>query len=159
MSGDDDNNAGESGDVNSTNSSDPKAASRYALQVALQTMKERCKHFQDRLSAVEEENLKLHLERLNYNVNESKSDTARLEEEVAQLTRQKSQLTQHIFMVAAENKQLWTRLSRLTEANQSLGSHLTKISETLISHPAGDVSKPSQSINIANVCDKESKGN
>lgn len=37
-------------------------------------------------------------------------------------------------MVAAENRQLWTRLTKLTRTNKSLGSHLTKISDTLKQH-------------------------
>uniref|UniRef100_A0A1B6DK04 UBZ1-type domain-containing protein n=2 Tax=Clastoptera arizonana TaxID=38151 RepID=A0A1B6DK04_9HEMI len=156
MSGDEEVNSEESGTVNPGRIPDNKA-SRYALQLALQTMRERCQHFQTRLSAVEEENLKLHLERLNCNINETKSDTARLEEQVAQLTRQKTQLTHHIFMVATENKQLWTRLSQLTEKNQSLGSHLTKISETLSNHSAADVTKPNESINIIQSCNREKK--
>ena len=39
-------------------------------------------------------------------------------------------------MVAAENRQLWNRLTRLTKTNKSLGNHLTKISDTLKQHPA-----------------------
>jgi len=39
-------------------------------------------------------------------------------------------------MVAAENRQLWNRLTRLTKTNKSLGSHLTKISDTLKQHSA-----------------------
>lgn len=34
-------------------------------------------------------------------------------------------------MVAAENRQLWNRLTRLTRANKNLGSKLIKISDTL----------------------------
>lgn len=37
-------------------------------------------------------------------------------------------------MVAAENRQLWNRLSKLTKTNKSLGSQLTKISDTLKQH-------------------------
>lgn len=53
-----------------------------------------------------------------------------------ELTKQKSRLTHHVFMVAAENRQLWSRLSRLSKTNKSLGSHLSKISDTLMQHPA-----------------------
>lgn len=49
--------------------------------------------------------------------------------------KQKSQLIHHVFMVAAENRQLWNRLTRLTKTNKSLGSQLTKISDTLKQHP------------------------
>lgn len=37
-------------------------------------------------------------------------------------------------MVAAENRQLWNRLNKLTRANKTLGSQLTKISDTLKQH-------------------------
>lgn len=123
--------------------------SHFALQVALQTMKERCQHLQQRLAAVEEENVRLRIENRRRKsdsactvaadafTNESEDSKTRidgLEEKVAMLTRQKSQLTHHLFMVATENRQLWNRLSRLTQANQSLGSHLSKISSTLSRH-------------------------
>lgn len=58
------------------------------------------------------------------------------QEKIEKLTRQKSQLSDHMFMVAAENRQLWNRLTRLTKTNKSLGSQLTKISDTLKQHPA-----------------------
>ncbi|XP_067014642.2 paramyosin [Anabrus simplex] len=140
-------------------SSEPKSAeitigSHYALQVALQTMKERCQQLQQRLAVVEGENLSLKVEvekchslssgknndgnsKCTSNDHPSKGDIEDLQQQVTQLSRQKSQLTHHIFMVTNENKQLWNRLSRLTQANQSLGSHLTKISDTLNQHPAG----------------------
>jgi hypothetical protein len=123
--------------------------SHYALQVALQTMKERCQHLQQRLGAVEEENLNLRIEYRKRrsdsacataeNVSKSEPEDSKLkidclEEKVAMLTRQKSQLTHHLFMVATENRQLWNRLSHLTQANQNLGSHLSKISSTLSRH-------------------------
>lgn len=123
--------------------------SHFALQVALQTMKERCQHLQQRLAAVEEENLRLRIENrrrrsesagtvtadaLTDESEDSKTRIDSLEEKVAMLTRQKSQLTHHLFMVATENRQLWNRLSCLTQANKSLGSHLSKISNTLNRH-------------------------
>jgi len=123
--------------------------SHFALQVALQTMKERCQHLQQRLTAVEEENLRLRIENrrrrsdsagtviadtLTNESEDSKTRIEGLEEKVATLTRQKSQLTHHLFMVATENRQLWNRLSCLTQANQSLGNHLSKISNTLSRH-------------------------
>ena len=58
-----------------------------------------------------------------------------MQEKVEELTKQRSQLNHHIFMVAAENRQLWNRLTRLTRANKSLGNQLTKISDTLKKHP------------------------
>lgn len=115
-------------------------ASNYALQVALQTMKERCQQLQARLSVVEEENLQLKIDKQRHVRHGSKispqasGDIDKLQEQIAQLSRQKSQLTHHIFMVATENKHLWTRLSLLTEANESLGTRLNKISNALSNH-------------------------
>lgn len=114
-------------------------ASNYALQVALQTMKERCQQLQARLSVVEEENLQLKIEKQRQIRQESKisanlCDIDKLQEQITQLSRQKSQLTHHIYMVATENKHLWTRLSLLTEANESLGTRLSKISTALNNH-------------------------
>ncbi|RZF35237.1 hypothetical protein LSTR_LSTR009361 [Laodelphax striatellus] len=119
-------------------------ASHYAMQVALQTMKERCQLLQQRLSSVEEDNLRLRIECQNNNrektdVSQHSNDN-KYEEQITQLTREKSQLQNRISMVAKENTKLWTRLSKLTEANQSLGDHMTKISDTLNKHPIGESS-------------------
>lgn len=120
--------------------SQEELASNYALQVALQTMKERCQQLQARLSTVEEENLQLKIEKQRQMRQENKLSTIstcdidKLQEQIAQLSRQKSQLTHHIYMVATENKHLWTRLSLLTEANESLGTRLNKISSALSNH-------------------------
>ncbi|XP_075231943.1 C2H2-type zinc binding domain-containing protein spindle-F [Lycorma delicatula] len=132
---------------------DEVPASHFALQIALQTMKERCQLLQQRLSAVEEENLRLRIDSQNNSrINSIKvpaNEISKLEEKITQLTRQKCQLVDRITMVAKENNQLWTRLSRLTEANQSLGNHLTKISDTLNKHPIGEVSKIGESVLVA----------
>lgn len=111
-------------------------ASHYALHVALQTMKERCLSLQQRLTAVEEENSAL---RKKYGKDQPDEDTNMddrteielLREQVGELTRQKFQLTEHISMVASENRQLWSRLSKLTKDNQTLGISLNKIKNTL----------------------------
>lgn len=110
-------------------------ASHYALHVALQTMKERCLSLQHRLSTVEEENLALRMKHGVDTPNEGntmdRSEVDVLREKVGELTRQKFQLTEHIGMVAAENRQLWSRLSKLTKDNQTLGISLNKIKDTL----------------------------
>lgn len=111
------------------------SSSHYALHVALQTMKERCQSLQKRLSTVEEENLALRMAQssIQPNTGLSSADTAIerrvsnqtelevLREKVSELSRQKVQLMDHISMVAAENRQLWSRLSKLTKDNQTLG--------------------------------------
>ncbi|XP_053977599.1 protein spindle-F isoform X3 [Hylaeus anthracinus] len=126
----------------SENLDDDKHSSYYALRVALKTMKERCRQLETRLTIVEEENMCLKIECaknestaiVKVNDNNEKTIVQNLKEEVEELTKQKSQLTHQIFMVAAENRQLWKRLTKLTRTNKSLGSQLTKISDTLKQH-------------------------
>lgn len=119
---------------------------QYALQVAVQTMKERCLQLQQRLTAVEEENTQL---RMKYNADylelsdvNSKPEIEILREKVAQLTKQKSQLTHNVLMVATENRHLWNRLSKLTQANQVLGSHLHKINDSVNSNVSSSPVSP-----------------
>jgi predicted nuclease with TOPRIM domain len=103
-------------------------------------MKERCRQLQARLTVVERENLQLKIEKQRQIRQENKQSAVnvgevdKLHEQIAQLSRTKSQLTHHIYMVATENKYLWTKLSILTEANESLGTRLNKISTALNSH-------------------------
>lgn len=122
---------------------DEVSASHFALQIALQTMKERCQLLQQRLSAVEEENVRLRIENQKNSHRSIEgvpaTEICKLDEKITQLSRQKCQLIDRITMVANENKQLWIRLSRVTEANQSLGNRLSKISDTLNKHPFGEI--------------------
>lgn len=116
--------------------------SYHALLIAFKTMKERCQLLQTRLAAVEEENLCLRLECgkdmstavVRVSGNNDKAVIQTLQEKVEDLKKQKSQLTQHVFMIAAENRHLWNRLTRLSKANKSLGLHFTKISDALKQH-------------------------
>ncbi|GAB0093600.1 uncharacterized protein DMENIID0001_087640 [Sergentomyia squamirostris] len=85
----------------------------YALNIALTTL-------ENRLSVVQEENHQLRLkigERQSVDEGDGRteSEVEVLRAKVADLTRQKMQLTDHIAMVATENRQLWSRLSRLTK--------------------------------------------
>lgn len=110
------------------------SSSHYALHVALQTMKERCQSLQKRLSTLEEENLALRMAQssIQPSTGLSGAETAIerrvsnqtelevLREKVSELSRQKVQLMDHISMVAAENRQLWSRLSKLTKDSQEV---------------------------------------
>lgn len=126
----------------SENVDSEKFGSYSALLVAFKTMNERCQQLQLRLSTVEEENMCLRLEcgkdesaTITKSTNNSeKSVVETLKEKIEELKKQKSQLTHQVFMVAAENRQLWKRLTKLTRTNKTLGSHLTKISDTLKQH-------------------------
>ena len=123
-------------------SGNEKHGSYYALLVAFRTMNERCRQLEKRLGDVEEENMCLRLECgkdesaaiTKLTDSSEKTIVQTLKEKVEELTKQKSQLTHQIFMVAAENRQLWNRLRKLNTTNKSLGSQLTKISDTLKQH-------------------------
>lgn len=98
-----------------------------ALNVALQTIKERCVHLQKRLYALESENSRLRLNSVSNNdkSNESRKDNSLISEletlraKNAELTLQKSQLTENLSMISTENRKLWKRLSHLTKENIS----------------------------------------
>lgn len=98
-----------------------------ALLVALQTMKERCQILQQRLTTVEEESAeyrtKLPTEDIEIfgRTHDNKVDVGLLKDMVIELTRQKKQLTAHIAMVSTENRQLWSRLSKLTKETDVSG--------------------------------------
>ena len=98
-----------------------------ALNVALQTIKERCVHLQKRLYALESENSRLRLNSVSNSdkSNESRKDNSLISEleslraKNAELTLQKSQLTENLSMISTENRKLWKRLSHLTKENIS----------------------------------------
>ncbi|XP_008558930.1 protein spindle-F [Microplitis demolitor] len=120
-----------------TDNEDEIVGAQRALQIAFQTMQERCHQLENRLAAVEEENIKLRIEKgkeLSCEMvipDDNPSTIQKLQEKIEELTKEKSQLTHHVLMVAAENRQLWNRLTRLTRTNKSLGNKLIKISDTL----------------------------
>lgn len=82
---------------------------------------------------MEEENLELRSRCVNaspvdpaaeYSV---QTELAMLREKNNELTRQKQQLSEHITMVAAENRQLWSRLSKLTKNNENFDQQQDKL--------------------------------
>ncbi|KAF5304361.1 hypothetical protein FQA39_LY09740 [Lamprigera yunnana] len=106
---------------------------QYALQIALQTLRERCQEFQQRIIILEQENLNLRSKLINKDDFDDGSlpEVDTLREQVTQLSEQNLQLTNNVVMVSTENRRLWTRLSKLTQLNENLGSKLTKINDTL----------------------------
>lgn len=92
-----------------------------ALNLALQTIKERCVHLQKRLFALESENSRLRLNQTNNEKSDSQANDNSLSEvedlraKNAELTLQKSQLTENLTMISTENRKLWKRLSQLTK--------------------------------------------
>ncbi|EDX15109.1 protein spindle-F [Drosophila simulans] len=96
----------------------------YALQVALQTIKERCIQLQRRVASMEEENQRLREASSRSegapSVNEIgvTGDVLSLKAQVSELQRQKEQLEEHIGMVSNENRRLWSRLSQISKDQQ-----------------------------------------
>ncbi|XP_023169669.2 protein spindle-F [Drosophila hydei] len=108
----------------SSNSSDKM---NCALQVALQTMKERCIQLQRRVSNMEEENQRLRegtqgsAAVANSNTLEntdSSNDVLSLRSQLHELQRQKEQLEDQISMVSNENRRLWSHLSKISKDQQ-----------------------------------------
>jgi hypothetical protein len=111
-----------------------------ALNLALQTIKERCVHLQKRLFTLESENSRLKLNR-DF-PNDKKSDSSNSLSEIeelrgknAELTLQKNQLTDNLSMISTENRKLWKRLSQLTKEDlptKEDSSEPTKANQNLI---------------------------
>ncbi|KAK9731307.1 Autophagy receptor zinc finger-C2H2 domain [Popillia japonica] len=108
--------------------------SRYASHFALQTLKERCQSLQQKLSVLEEENIALRVQCNKSEPQHSVTESDVLKRKILELTEQKSKLEDNFHLVVNENKKLWTRLSKLLQVNKTLGSHLTKINESLNQH-------------------------
>ncbi|XP_076650365.1 C2H2-type zinc binding domain-containing protein spindle-F isoform X2 [Halictus rubicundus] len=121
----------------SENSETGKLGSYYALLVALKTMTERCGQLERRLASVEEENMCLRLEcgkdgsaAITKTTDDNEEKIVQtLKEKVEELTKHKSQLSYQIFMVEAENRQLWNRLTKLARINKSLGEREQSLEE------------------------------
>lgn len=109
----------------------PVPNSNYALQLALQTMKERCMQLQKRVATLQEENivLKANSPQIHDNISHNS-----LEIKVSKLTEERNQLKNTITMVASENKQLWSSLSRLTHDSKSFGSKIDNLSPNEKTH-------------------------
>ncbi|KAH8417315.1 hypothetical protein KR222_008756 [Zaprionus bogoriensis] len=92
----------------------------YALQVALQTMKERCTQLQRRLSCMEEENRRAYSNNSNQGQPDCDNDVVSLRAQVQDLHRQREQLEDQINMVSDENRRLWSRLSEISKDHAQL---------------------------------------
>ncbi|XP_063909184.1 protein spindle-F isoform X2 [Zophobas morio] len=108
---------------------------QYAVHVALQTLKERCKNLQEMVITLEEENLHLRGQLSQSGPNSvSVSDLDKLKAQVAELTENKLQLLNKVKMVTSENQELWSKLSRLSHVNHNLGTQLSKINDSLVQY-------------------------
>lgn len=108
-----------------------------ALNLALQTIEERCVHLQKRLHALESENSQLRLSKLNNDrktgsqVDNSLSELAELRKSNAELTMQKSQLSENLTLISTENRKLWRRLSQITKDEFSTTEKMVGLQEHL----------------------------
>ncbi|KAK9503911.1 hypothetical protein O3M35_010373 [Rhynocoris fuscipes] len=108
------------------------AASHYALKLAFQTLKERFEKQQNRITALEEENLKLKEIKCNTSVESNQcTNVIELEKKIDELSRQKSQLSHHIFMLATENKNHWDSISKLNEEKKILLDQIRELNSKL----------------------------
>lgn len=105
--------------------------SQKALQIAFQTLKERCTHFQQHIAALEAENVKLRGQQTSQGDTDSLCEADVQKRRIRELLEQNMQLQTHLDFVSNENQQLWTKLSKLSEVNESLGTQLTKINDSL----------------------------
>jgi hypothetical protein len=110
---------------------------QYAVQVALQTLKDRCRNLQQMVRQLEEENQHLKGQLCKNEQNSvSLSEFDNLKAQVVELTENKQQLLNKIKLVTNENQELWTRLSRLHHVNHNLGNQLSKINDSLVQYTA-----------------------
>lgn len=105
---------------------------QYAIQIAVQTLRDRCKSLQHRVAVLEEENMGLRVQCSRNQVNEnSLTEIDKLKEHITELTEQKDQLQNRIRMICNENQDLWNKLGKLTTVNKNLGEQLNKINDTV----------------------------
>ncbi|XP_049870462.1 protein spindle-F [Pectinophora gossypiella] len=87
-------------------------------ELALHAMRDRCLLLQRRINALEADNMRLKLDMTKTSegtqyIPLQEDEKAHLQQKIAELTKQKSQLMHHVFMVSCENKNLWTKISKL----------------------------------------------
>lgn len=110
---------------------DEHVGAQYALQIALHTLRERCKNLQQHISALEEENISLRMSCVQKQEQYSMTEIGKLKECIAELTYQKEQQQQKMEMLLGENHDLWRKLGKLVIVNTSLGEQLKKITQTV----------------------------
>ncbi|CAH0553206.1 unnamed protein product [Brassicogethes aeneus] len=108
---------------------------QYAIQIAVHTLKERCRTLQHRIAELEEENVNLKITCLQAeHKNQSLTESDKVRQNLTEVTQQNKQLQNTIDMVTTENKELWSKLGKLTKVNHNLGTQLNKINDTISNH-------------------------
>ncbi|VVC97592.1 unnamed protein product [Leptidea sinapis] len=87
-------------------------------ELALHAMRDRCLLLQKRINSLESDNMKLRLDLTKIEDHSTyiplqDNEKFTLQQKIAELTKQKSQLLHHVFMVACENKNLWTKVASI----------------------------------------------
>lgn len=114
---------------------DESIGAQYAIQIAVHTLRDRCKNLQQRIVTLEEENVQLRVKCSQHEEHlDSLSELDKLRAQVTELTEQKDQLHDKIKMVTNENQDLWKKLGKLISVNKNLGEQLYKINETVKQH-------------------------
>lgn len=110
---------------------DEHLGAQYALQIAVHTLRERCKNLQQRISVLEEENISLRMTCVQKQEQYSTPELQKLKEIITELTHQKEQQQEKMGMILSENQELWRKLGKLVIVNTSLGEQLNKITQTI----------------------------
>lgn len=110
--------------------------SQDPMQIAIETLKERCQQFEQRMIELETENLNLRLKcsQIDDIKNDSVTEIDLLKQRNSLLKEHNTQLKNNVQMVASENRQLWTRLSKLMQVNKTLGNKINKLNDSLMQH-------------------------
>lgn len=100
-----------------------------AIQLALQTLKDRCHEYQHQVRRLEEEILALRLkcDITNKSKLTSLTEIDRLNARITELNEQNNQHLRNNAMVTTENRNLWSQLSSLCIANKTMGDHIAKV--------------------------------
>lgn len=108
---------------------DNSEGSQNAVQLALQTLKDRCHEYRHQVRRLEEENLALRLkcETTNKRNMDSLTEIDMLNAKITELNDQNSQHLRNNTMITTENRKLWSQLSTLCVANKTMGDHITKV--------------------------------
>ncbi|CAG9860980.1 unnamed protein product [Phyllotreta striolata] len=114
---------------------DESVGAHYAIQIAVQTLRDRCKALQKRVGLLEEENIILRTAcSKNEETERSLTELDILKGQISEITEQRDQLQERVKMVTNENQDLWTKLGKLISVNKNLNEQFNKINETLNRH-------------------------
>ncbi|CAH1155158.1 unnamed protein product [Phaedon cochleariae] len=115
---------------------DESLGAQYAIQIAVHTLRDRCKNLQQRIATLEDENVALRSKctQIEENEQHSLSEMDKLRVQIAETTEQHEQLQDRVRMVSSENQDLWGKLGKLIDINKNLRNQLNKINETVDQH-------------------------